>query len=53
MTIWFGNSGSYPTEFGYAGVALAAQAAKFETAVDVLNRMTDWLVNHFRELTGQ
>ncbi|ORV63748.1 serine hydrolase [Mycobacterium gastri] len=56
-----GNAGDYlvrqfgffPTESGYAGVALAAQTAKFQTGVDVLNRMTDWLVNHFRELTGQ
>ncbi|VBA43914.1 hypothetical protein LAUMK13_04767 [Mycobacterium innocens] len=45
--------GFFPTESGYVGVALAAQTAKFETGVDVLNRMTDWLVNHFRELTGQ
>ncbi|ORB51962.1 hypothetical protein [Mycobacterium persicum] len=45
--------GFVPAESGYAGVALAAQAAKFETGVDGLNRITDWLVNHFGELTGQ
>ncbi|POX99398.1 hypothetical protein C3469_17485 [Mycobacterium kansasii] len=45
--------GLFPTESGYAGVALAARTAKFDTGVDVLNRMTDWLVNHFRGLTGQ
>ncbi|ARG78177.1 hypothetical protein B1T51_11275 [Mycobacterium kansasii] len=45
--------GFFPTESGYAGVALAARTAKFDSGVDVLNRMTDWLVNHFRGLTGQ
>jgi hypothetical protein len=42
-----------PIETGHVGVALAAQAhdGVFETGVDVLNRLTDWLVNHLAELT--
>jgi hypothetical protein len=42
-----------PIESGHVGVALAAQAHNglFETAVDVLNNLTDWLVDHLAELT--
>jgi hypothetical protein len=42
-----------PTNSGHAGVALAAQAhdGVFETGVDVVNKLTDWLVNHLVELT--
>ena len=42
-----------PIEAGNVGVALAAQAhdGVFETGVDVLNRLTDWLVDHLAELT--
>lgn len=42
-----------PIEAGNVGVALAAQAhdGVFETGVDVLNSLTDWLVDHLAELT--
>ena len=42
-----------PIESGHFGVALAAEAhdGMFETAVDVLNKLTDWLVSHLAELT--
>jgi hypothetical protein len=42
-----------PAEASDVGVALAAQAddGVFETGVDVLNRLTDWLVDHLAELT--
>ena len=42
-----------PIEAGNVGVALAAQAhdGVFETGVDVLNRLTDWFVDHLAELT--
>jgi hypothetical protein len=42
-----------PIEAGNVGVALAAQAhdGVFETGVDALNRLTDWLVDHLAELT--
>jgi hypothetical protein len=43
--------GVMPTESGHVGVALAAQAQAFETGVDVLNAMTDWLVGHLPALT--
>jgi hypothetical protein len=41
-----------PIEAGNVGVALAAQAhdGVFETGVDVLNSLTDWLVDHLAEL---
>jgi hypothetical protein len=44
-----------PIEAGNVGVALAAQAhdGVFETGVDVLNRLTDWLVDHLAELTEE
>jgi hypothetical protein len=45
--------GIIPAEFGQVGVALAAQADAFETGVDVLNTMTDWVVSHLRVLTEQ
>jgi hypothetical protein len=42
-----------PADAGDVGVALAAQAhdGVFETGIDVLNRLTDWLVDHLGELT--
>jgi hypothetical protein len=42
-----------PVEAGNVGVALAAQAhdGVFETGVDVLDSLTDWLVDHLAELT--
>jgi hypothetical protein len=42
-----------PTESGHVGVACSAQAhdGVFETGIDVLNKLTDWLVNHLAELT--
>ncbi|HEY9302854.1 MAG TPA: hypothetical protein VIO95_01020 [Mycobacterium sp.] len=42
-----------PAEAGNIGVALAAQAhdGVFETGIDVLNSLADWLVDHLTELT--
>lgn len=42
-----------PTGAGHVGVALAAQVhdGVFETGIDVLNDLTDWLVDHLAELT--
>ena len=42
-----------PTGAGHVGVALAAQVhdGVFETGIDVLNDLTDWLVDHLVELT--
>jgi hypothetical protein len=42
-----------PIEAGNVGVALAAQAhdGVFETGVDVLSSLADWLVDHLAELT--
>jgi hypothetical protein len=42
-----------PIEAGSVGVALAAQAhdGVFETGVEVVNALSDWLVNHLAELT--
>jgi hypothetical protein len=42
-----------PTESGHLGVALAAEApdGEFETGVDVVNKLADWLVSHLCELT--
>jgi hypothetical protein len=42
-----------PIEAGHVGVALAAQVhdGVFETGIDVLNDLTDWLVDHLVELT--
>ena len=42
-----------PTESGKVGLALAAEAhdGVFETGVDVLNTLTDWLVDRLPELT--
>ena len=45
--------GVVPTESGHLGVALAAEARAFETGVEVLNTMTDWLVGHLPALTQQ
>lgn len=47
--------GIVPTESGHVGVALAADAhdGVFETGVDVLNTMTDWLVSHLPALAEQ
>ena len=38
---------------GPVGVALAAEANTFETGVDVLNTMTEWLISHLPALTEQ
>jgi hypothetical protein len=45
--------GIVPTESGHVGVALAAEAhdGAFDTGVDALNRVTDWLVSRLPELT--
>jgi hypothetical protein len=42
-----------PTESGTVGLALAAEAQDgvFETGVDVLNTLTDWVVENLAELT--
>ena len=42
-----------PTESGHVGVAVAAEAhdGVFETGVEVLNKLTNWLVSHLAELT--
>jgi hypothetical protein len=42
-----------PTKSGHLGVALAAEAphGEFETGVDVVNKLADWLVSHLCELT--
>jgi hypothetical protein len=45
--------GLLPMEAGHLGVALAAEAQVFETGVDVLNQMTEWLVSHLAELPQQ
>ncbi len=47
--------GVLPTESGHVGVALAAEAhdGVFETGVDVVNTMTDWLFGHLSELAGE
>jgi hypothetical protein len=41
------------TESGNLGVALAADAPRFDTGIDALNRMTDWLVGHLPELAAR
>jgi hypothetical protein len=45
--------GIVPVQVGHVGVALAADAhdGEFETGVDVLNRVSDWLVENLAELT--
>ena len=45
--------GIVPMESGHVGVALAAEVhdGAFETGVDVLNTMTDWLIGHLPALT--
>jgi hypothetical protein len=42
-----------PVEAGHVGVALAADAhdGRFETGIDVLNKLGDWAVDHLGELT--
>jgi hypothetical protein len=47
--------GIVPTESGHVGVALAAEApdGSFDTGVDALNALTDWLVSHLPQLTRQ
>jgi hypothetical protein len=44
--------GIVPIKAGHVGVALAAQAhdGVFETGVDVLEKLADWLVDHLAEL---
>jgi hypothetical protein len=41
-----------PSEAGAVGIALAAEAQDgvFETGVDILDKLTDWLVDHLAEL---
>jgi hypothetical protein len=43
--------GVVPAESGHLGVAFAAEAPTFETGVDVLNQMAEWLFGHLPELT--
>jgi hypothetical protein len=45
--------GLIETESGCVGVALAAEARTFKTGVDVLNQLTDWLVDNLPELSEQ
>ncbi|MGO9928233.1 MAG: hypothetical protein ACLPLP_19440 [Mycobacterium sp.] len=45
--------GIMPQDSGPVGVALAAEANAFETGVDVLNTMTEWLISHLPALTEQ
>jgi len=42
-----------PTKFRSVGVALAADAGDgvFETGIDLINRLADWLLEHLPELT--
>jgi hypothetical protein len=42
-----------PSDSGHVGVALAAEAhdGVFETGVDVVNKLADWLIDHLAELT--
>jgi hypothetical protein len=42
-----------PADSGHVGVALAAEAhdGVFETGVDVVDKLADWLVDHLAELT--
>jgi hypothetical protein len=42
--------GIVPTESGRLGVALAAESRTFETGVDVVNQMTEWLFGNLAEL---
>lgn len=54
-----GTSGGYlvrqfgmlPTNTGHMGVALAAEATGFETGVDALNQITDWLASQLPRLS--
>ncbi|MGF2953474.1 serine hydrolase [Mycobacterium sp. THU-M116] len=41
--------GTIPAATGHVGAALAAQSDSFETGVDVLNAMVDWLLRHLGE----
>jgi hypothetical protein len=43
--------GVVPAESGHLGVAFAAEAPTFETGVDVLNQMAEWLFGHLPEST--
>jgi hypothetical protein len=45
--------GLIATESGNVGVALAAEARSFKTGVDVLNQLTDWLVDNLPVLSEQ
>jgi hypothetical protein len=47
--------GIVPTESGHVGVALAAEAHDnaFDTGVDALNTMTNWLIHHLPALPEQ
>jgi hypothetical protein len=47
--------GIVPIESGHVGVALAAEArdGAFDTGVEALNAMTDWLVHHLPQLAEQ
>jgi hypothetical protein len=42
-----------PVQAGHVGVAMAADArdGEFETGIDVINKLADWLVEHLAELT--
>jgi hypothetical protein len=47
--------GIVPIKSGHVGVALAAEArdGAFDTGVEALNAMTDWLVHHLPQLAEQ
>ncbi|MEK1177071.1 hypothetical protein OSI98_18200, partial [Mycobacterium ulcerans] len=44
--------GIVPTGSGHLGVALAAQAASFQTGVKALNRIADWLLGGSAKLSA-
>ncbi|OBA84425.1 hypothetical protein A9W99_00700 [Mycobacterium sp. 1164966.3] len=45
--------GLVASESGDVGVAVAAEARTFKSGIDVLNRLTDWLVDNLPELSEQ
>ncbi|WP_204806405.1 hypothetical protein [Mycobacterium riyadhense] len=45
--------GLLPMHAGHLGVALAAEAAAFQTGVDVVTAMAEWLADHLPELVSR
>lgn len=45
--------GLLPTQSGGVGIALAAEARSFKAGVDVVNRLSDWLIDNLPELVRQ